>query len=68
MATALVETLGVLRNIPKHTACVDPQPRIAFGVTPDDRAADDASAVGAEHPAPAANSPFAVNLFRLEGP
>ena len=56
----------MLRYIPKHTACVDTQPRIAFGVTPDDRAADDASAVGAEHPAPTANSPFAVNLFRPE--
>lgn len=44
------------------------QPRIAFGVTPDDRAADDASAAGAVHPAPTANSPSAVNLFRLEGP
>jgi hypothetical protein len=47
--------------------CVDTQPRIAFGVTPDDRAADDARAIGAEHPAPIANSPFAVNLFRREG-
>jgi excisionase family DNA binding protein len=63
----LVVTRGVLRNIPEHVACAVTQPRIAFGVTPDDRAADDASAVGAEHPAPTANSPFAVNLFRLEG-
>jgi excisionase family DNA binding protein len=52
---------------PKQVARPTTQPRIAFGVTPDDRAADDASAVGAEHPAPTANSPFAVNLFRLEG-
>lgn len=57
----------MLRNIPEHVARADSQPRIAFGVTPDDRAADDASAVGAEHPAPTADSPFAVNLFRLEG-
>ena len=63
----LVGTPGVLRNIPEHVARADTQPRIAFGVTPGDRAADDASAVGAEHPAPTANSPFAVNLFRLEG-
>jgi hypothetical protein len=67
VAAALVETHDVLRNIPKHAACADNQPRIAFGVTPDDRAADDASAVGAEHPAPTAISPFAVNLFRPEG-
>lgn len=44
------------------------QPRIAFGISPDDRAADDASAAGAEHPAPTANSLFAVNLFCPEGP
>jgi len=67
VATALVETPGVLRNIPKHTACVEKQPRIAFGVTPDDRAADDARAVGAEHPTPIANSLFAVNPVSLEG-
>jgi len=67
VAAALVGTRDVLRNIPEHVARADTQPRIAFGVTPDDRAADDASAVGAEHPAPTANSPFAVNLFRLEG-
>jgi len=64
---APVETPGVLRNIPKHIAGVDTQPRIAFGVTPDDRAADDARAVGAEHPAPTVHSLFAVNLFRFGG-